>query len=154
MKNTTSKVAHEWPNFFFQYCQWPKTSPNLNFCSMKTAHCATYVRTQIQIQSLGKVRSNNNNKTQGNETLFLAIVITALVFSLIIIMQLQKDVSPNVCCSIMAAPLFNKWGVKQIKFGHDTIQPFILFLSFYGRTNCYKVGDYFFIFFAHDHLWK
>ena len=42
MKKTLSKVAHNQPNFFFSTANRPKKSPNLNFCSMKIAHRATY----------------------------------------------------------------------------------------------------------------
>ena len=43
MKKTLSKVAHNWPNFFFSIANRPKTSPNLNFCSIKIDHRVTYV---------------------------------------------------------------------------------------------------------------
>ena len=43
MKKPTSKVAHNWPQFFFSIANQPNTSPNLNFCSIQIAHRATYV---------------------------------------------------------------------------------------------------------------
>ena len=43
MKKLLSKVAHNHPNFFFSIANRPKTSPNLNFCSIKIAHRVTYV---------------------------------------------------------------------------------------------------------------
>ena len=39
MKKTPSKVAHNRP-IFFSTANQPKTSPNLNFCSIKNAHRA------------------------------------------------------------------------------------------------------------------
>ena len=43
MKIPPSKVARNQPNFFFSTDNWPKTSPNLSFCSIKIAHRSTYV---------------------------------------------------------------------------------------------------------------
>jgi hypothetical protein len=43
IKKLPSKVAHNQPNFFISTANRPKTSPNLNFCSIKNAHRATYV---------------------------------------------------------------------------------------------------------------
>ena len=43
IKKQPSKVAHNRPQFFFQYCQLLKSSPNLDFCSIKIAHCWTFV---------------------------------------------------------------------------------------------------------------
>ena len=40
IKNTPSKVAHNQPNFF-SIANRPKTSRNINFCSIKIAHRAT-----------------------------------------------------------------------------------------------------------------
>ena len=37
MKKPPSKVAHNRPQFFFSTANRPKTSPNLDFCSIKTA---------------------------------------------------------------------------------------------------------------------
>ena len=38
MKKPPSKVAHNWPKiYFFSIANRPKTSPNLNFCSIKIA---------------------------------------------------------------------------------------------------------------------
>ena len=42
MKKLHSKVAQNRPNFFFSIADRPRTSPNLNFCSMKIAHRETY----------------------------------------------------------------------------------------------------------------
>ena len=39
MKKLPSKVAHNRP-IFFSIANWPKTSPNLLFCSIKMAPCA------------------------------------------------------------------------------------------------------------------
>ena len=30
--------------FIFSIANWPKTSKNLNFCSIEIAHCGTYVQ--------------------------------------------------------------------------------------------------------------
>ena len=38
---TASKVAHNRPNFFFSNANWPKSSPNLNSCSIKISHRGT-----------------------------------------------------------------------------------------------------------------
>ena len=35
MKELTSKIVHNRPKFFFSIANRPKTSPNLNFCSLK-----------------------------------------------------------------------------------------------------------------------
>ena len=35
LKKPPSKVAHDWPIFFFSIANRPKTSPNLIFCSIK-----------------------------------------------------------------------------------------------------------------------
>ena len=42
-KKLPSKIAHNRPNSFYSIVKRPKTSPNLNFCSIKIAHVATYV---------------------------------------------------------------------------------------------------------------
>ena len=43
MKKLSSKVAHNRPRFFFSTANPHKTSPNLNFCSLKISHGASYV---------------------------------------------------------------------------------------------------------------
>ena len=44
VKKTPSKVAHNCRKmFFFNTANWPKTSPNLKFCSIKIAHRTTYI---------------------------------------------------------------------------------------------------------------
>ena len=42
LKNPPSKVAHDRPISFFQYCQPAKTSRNHSLCSIKIAHRMTY----------------------------------------------------------------------------------------------------------------
>ena len=43
-KNGPQKLLIIGPQFFFQYtANRPKTGPNLKFCSIKIAHCGTYV---------------------------------------------------------------------------------------------------------------
>jgi hypothetical protein len=42
MEKPTSKVAHDLPKFiFFSIANRPKTTPNLNFYSIKIANCVT-----------------------------------------------------------------------------------------------------------------
>ena len=44
-KKTPSKVTHDWPPIlFFSIANWPKTSPNLIFYSMKMCLCAMAMR--------------------------------------------------------------------------------------------------------------
>jgi hypothetical protein len=43
MKKQPSKVAHNRPKRFFQYCQPAQNQPDLNLCSIKITHLVTYV---------------------------------------------------------------------------------------------------------------
>ena len=42
-KKRPQKLLVIGPIFFFSTANVPRTSPNLKFCSMKLAHCTTYV---------------------------------------------------------------------------------------------------------------
>ena len=44
MKNLPSKVGHNQTKSFFSIANWPRTSLNINFCSIKNAHRTTYVK--------------------------------------------------------------------------------------------------------------
>ena len=43
MKKPPSKVAHNRPPIFFSIANWPKTSPNLIFCSIKMSPFASSI---------------------------------------------------------------------------------------------------------------
>ena len=51
-KNCPQKLLIIESNFILQYCQWPKISPNLIFCSIKMAPWATsiYIRNDFGAQ--------------------------------------------------------------------------------------------------------
>ena len=62
LKKPPSKIAHNRPKLFFSIANRPKTSPNINLCSIKIVHRVTYVMTLVQKLQNFKIKDQEKLK--------------------------------------------------------------------------------------------